>query len=97
MTKVFFLLFSTHYCSTEDVHHREIMADADLLFEKRPDEYRITWQGHDFLAFIQDGGIWAKTKKEVAGSGGRFVFKLVQSLAEAFVEEKIEDHTGLKL
>ncbi len=51
--------------SAEDLKrhmHAKWLSDAGLLLEENDGVFRITNQGHDYLAAIRDDGIWKKTK-----------------------------------
>jgi hypothetical protein len=44
------------------VHHAHLLCDACLLCEVAPGEFRMTSQGHDFLAVVRDEDTWAEAK-----------------------------------
>jgi hypothetical protein len=50
--------------------HAKWLSDAGLFEEVNPGVFRITNQGHDYLAAIRDEGVWKRTKDVAAGLGG---------------------------
>ncbi len=44
------------------VYHAHLLCDAGLLREVAPGEFRMTSQGHDFLAVVRDEDMWAEAK-----------------------------------
>ncbi|MCD9148080.1 DUF2513 domain-containing protein [Pseudophaeobacter flagellatus] len=77
--------------------HVRLLCDACFVAQVGNGTYRLTNSGHDYLDAIRDEGIWEKTKKAVAETGGSAGLELVKKVATAFVKKKIEDHTGLEL
>lgn len=55
--------------------------------------YRITNQGHDYLAAIRDDGVWAKTKAaaaKVGGGAGGVALGLMKEIATGYVREELK-------
>jgi hypothetical protein len=79
-------------------YHLEIMADAGLLrqFGKHGDEFRMTWQGHEFVDSVRDPEIWRKTLEGAETAKG-FTFELLRDLAKGFLRTKLKEHTGVDI
>lgn len=56
----------------------------------------LTWAGHDFLDAVRDPDIWRQTSRALQQAGA-FTFALVKALAQAFLQQKLEEQTGIKL
>jgi hypothetical protein len=92
-----------------ELFHIDLMADAGLIRKLDVDHpgigypevaevmYEITWAGYEHLDAVRDKSIWEKTKTEVGKVGGSVTLELAKKLATAFVRQKIEQQTGLKL
>ena len=69
-----FLLASSHLRADPDTlkrfMHAKWVADAGLFLEEKKAIYRITNQGHDYLAAIRNDTIWNKTKDSAQKAGG---------------------------
>ena len=77
--------------------HFLLMADAGLVRHNGNGYYRLTNQGHDYLAAIKDDGIWSQTKSAVAETGGSASLEILKQLATGFIKKKISQHTGIEL
>lgn len=88
-------------CDTEAdkkwLHHIRLLDDYGYLSEINEGVYRLTAYGYDFIDSIRDDGVWEKTKKAVAETGGNATVELIKSIASGFLKEKLEKHTGLEL
>ena len=82
---------------TKRHYHIQLLSDAGFLIQTGNGTYRMTNQGHDFLASIRDEGIWAQTKEVVAETGGHVALELVKSVSYGFLKKKIEKHAGIEL
>ncbi|UWQ10613.1 DUF2513 domain-containing protein [Aliiroseovarius crassostreae] len=71
--------------------------DSEYLKFEYAQEMRLTYNGHDYIAAIQDDGIWNRTKQAVAETGGVATVEVVKSLAMGFAKKKLSEHTGLEL
>ncbi len=76
--------------------HAQWLADAGLFKELKPDVYRITNQGHDFLAATRRNDIWDRTKATAAGVGG-VTLGLMKDIALAYLKQELTDRLGLPL
>ena len=66
--------------------HVKWLTDAGLFLEVSRDVFRITNQGHDYLAAICNEGIWRKTK-DVAASVGGVTLGILKDIAVTYVKE----------
>jgi len=79
-------------------YHAKLLCDAGFFCSiNKEGLYRITNQGHDYIDAIRDDGIWQKTKKAVAETGGSATLEIIKSVAMAFAKEEIRKHTGLDI
>lgn len=76
--------------------HAVWLSDAGLFREENKGVFRITDQGHDYLAAIRDEGIWKKTK-EAASTAGGVSLGIMVDIATAYVRQKLSDQLGLSL
>ncbi|WP_208348092.1 DUF2513 domain-containing protein [Pseudaestuariivita rosea] len=85
--------------SPEDGYQLLLMRDERLIEGKDANLglFRLTAAGHNYLDSMRDEGVWSKTKKAVAETGGNATLEIVKKIAVGFLEKKIEDKTGLKL
>ena len=58
--------------------------------------FRLTNQGHDYLAAIRDDGIWQKTK-EAASSAGGVGLGVMKDIAVAYVKQELSTRLGMAL
>lgn len=68
--------------------HSEWLCDAGLFVPVGRDTYRITNQGHDYLAAIRDEGVWRRTK-DVGRQAGGISLSLMVDVAGALLKEKV--------
>ena len=78
-------------------YHAQLLCDSGYLLQINDAGYRLTAEGHDFIASIRDEGIWEKTKATVAEMGSGVSLQIMKSLAYELLKEKISTHTGIKL
>ena len=84
------LIITTLEGSTEkDNFHIQLLCDAGLLMKTNTNTYRITNDGHDFIANISDKTIWKKTK-EKAKKLGNDAIPILGKIALDLVLEKLE-------
>jgi len=88
------------------VYHFLLMEDAGLVVCLRPAEdrrsltneaFRMTFQGHEYLATIRDEGIWADTKNLVRETGGNASLEIIKAIAVGLLRKKISQHTDIQL
>lgn len=85
--------------SAEDLKrhmHAKWLSDAGLLLEEDVGVFRITNQGHDYLAAIRDDGIWKKTKAAASGAGG-VGLNVMKDIAVAYVKQEISARLGVQI
>lgn len=85
--------------STEDLKrhmHAKWLSDAGLLLEENDGVFRITNQGHDYLAAIRDDGIWKKTKAAASSAGG-VGLGVMRDIAVAYVKQELSARLGLQI
>jgi hypothetical protein len=78
-------------------YHVMLAADAGLVAPVGKSTYRLTNVGHDYLDAIRDDGIWERTKRQVAETGGNATLDILKQLAIGALKKKISDHTGVDL
>ena len=76
--------------------HARWLADAGLFHEVNRDVFRITNQGHDYLASIKDEGIWRKTKASAASVGG-VGLGVMKDIAVAYVKQELAAKLGVQI
>lgn len=76
--------------------HAKWLTDAGLFVEENDGVFRITNQGHDYLAAIRDDGVWQKTKAAASSAGG-VGLALMKDIALAYVRQELSGRLGLKL
>lgn len=69
-------------------YHLMLLCDAGLFVEVNSGVYRLTNDGHDWLAAVRDDTIWNKTK-EATGKVGGAGLQLIGSIAAGFVKQKL--------
>jgi predicted transcriptional regulator len=90
----FDLLLEATIEEKKELHHLQILCDAGYLSVNEKKHYRITNQGHDFLAVIRDDTIWQKIKTIVAPVGGA-TLGIIKNVGEALLKSGISSQTGL--
>ena len=76
--------------------HAEWLADAGFFLEVNNGVFRITNQGHDYLAAIRNDTVWAKTKEGAAKVGG-VTLNMMKDIAVSYLKKEIAEKTGLDL
>ena len=76
--------------------HAKWLADAGLLLEVNDGVFRITNQGHDYLAAIRDEGVWQRTKEAAAGLGG-VTLGVMKDIAVGYLKKEAAERLGLSL
>lgn len=76
--------------------HPVWLSDAGFFHEVNDGVFRITNQGHDYLAAIRDDGIWTKTK-EAASTAGGVGLGIMKDIAVAYVKQELATRLGLPL
>lgn len=85
--------------STEDLKrhmHAKWLADAGLFLEVNEGVFRLTNQGHDYLASIRDEGIWRKTKESAASVGG-VGLSIMKDIAVAYAKQELSIKLGINI
>lgn len=85
--------------SAEDVkqhYHCELLCDAGLMHTDGNGVYRMTNQGHDYLAVIRSNKIWEKTKEGASKIGGASLGVLMD-LAVAYIKKEAATKLGIDL
>jgi hypothetical protein len=59
--------------------------------EQIPRIRRLTWQGHEFIANIQNDDIWSRTKARIAGLS-HVALPIIAAIAESEVKQKLGLH-----
>lgn len=76
--------------------HAILLCDAGFFHEVQSGIFRITNQGHDYLAAIRDDGVWKKTK-EAASTAGGVGLGIMKDIAVAYVKQELSTRLGLPL
>jgi hypothetical protein len=66
---------------------------ADLGGGKR---FRLTNDGHDFLAAVRDDDVWSKTKSEAKKVGG-VTLDMLTEIAKSLLKAKLSEAFGLQI
>lgn len=77
-------------------HHAELLCDAGLFKSENKGVYRMTNQGHDYLAVIRNDTIWTKTKAGAAKVGGT-TLGMLKDIAVAYVKQEATERLGISL
>lgn len=83
-----FLVPLTH--DTVDVrrsHHAKLLCDDGLFEEVNEDVYRLTNQGHDFLAAIKLEGAWEK----IQGTAGHLSLGAMKIVGDKIIHKTLDD------
>lgn len=76
--------------------HAEWLCDAGFFAPVGKHTFRITNQGHDYLAAIRDEGVWTRAKAAATGVGG-VTLSIMKDIAVAIVKQEASKHLGLPL
>lgn len=76
--------------------HAVWLSDAGFFQQVNDGVFRITNQGHDYLAVIRDDGVWKKTK-EAASTAGGVGLSVMKDIAVAYVKQELSTRLGLAL
>ena len=76
--------------------HAILLCDAGFFHEVHGGIFRLTNQGHDYLAAIRDDGIWQKTK-EAASTAGGVGLGVMKDIAVAYAKQELSTQLGLSL
>ena len=76
--------------------HAELLCDAGFLLAVREGVYRMTNQGHDYLAVVRSDTIWKKTKSASAELGG-VTLGIMKDMAVAYLKQEAKQKLGLDL
>lgn len=77
-------------------YHLQLLCDAGLMKEVQPSVFRMTNQGHDFIATIRSDSIWSKTKSGAAQIGGA-TLGILKDIATAYLKQEAKKVLGLDL
>lgn len=76
--------------------HAVWLSDASFFQEVNKGVFRITNQGHDYLAAIRDDGVWQKTKAAASTAGG-VGLGVMKDIAVAYVRQELSTRLGISL
>jgi len=76
--------------------HAVWLSDAGFFQEVNKGVFRITNQGHDYLAAIRDEGVWQKTKAAASTAGG-VSLGIMKDIAVAYVRQELSTRLGIPL
>jgi|SRR5690625_62100 len=73
--------------------HVHLLCDAGFFQKVGEGTFRITNQGHDFLAAIRDDTIWKKTKAAASAAGG-LSLNIMLDIALGYLKQKVSTYLG---
>lgn len=76
--------------------HAEVLCDAGFFVAVNKGVYRITNQGHDYIAAVRTETVWNKTK-EAANQLGGVTLGIMKDLAVAYIKQEAKERLGLDL
>ncbi|WP_412050248.1 DUF2513 domain-containing protein [Hoeflea sp. Naph1] len=76
--------------------HAELLCDAGFFEAVNKGVYRITNQGHDYLAAVRSDTVWNKTK-ESAGQLGGVTLGIMRDLAVGYIKQEAKIKLGIDL
>ncbi len=77
-------------------YHLQLLNDAGLMLETQKGVYRMTNQGHDFVAAIRSDTIWTKTKAGASQIGG-VTLGILKDLAVSYLKQEAKKTLGIDL
>jgi hypothetical protein len=79
-------------------YHADLLCDAGLLLSsgRSNDVFRLTNDGHDYIAAIRSNKAWEKTKEGAAKVGG-MTLGMMKDLALAYVKQEASEKLGIQL
>ncbi len=77
-------------------YHIELLCDGGLLTPLGVGTYRMTNQGHDFVAAIRDDTIWKRTKEGAAQVGG-VTLGVLKDIAVAYAKQEVRVKLGIEI
>jgi len=77
-------------------YHAELLCDAGLCYSTNTGVYRITNQGHDYLAAIRSETVWNKTQNAASELGG-VTLSIMRDLAVSFIKQEAKAKLGIDL
>ena len=72
--------------------HAVLLTDAGFFAKVNDGVFRITNQGHDYLASIRDDGIWTRTKAaagKIGGGAGGVALGVMKEIATGYVRQEL--------
>lgn len=86
------ILATTYMNADEDTlkrfMHAKWLADAGLFLEEKKGVFRITNQGHDYLAAIRSDTVWNKTKESAQVVGG-VTLGMMKEIAVGYARQEL--------
>ncbi|WP_155657647.1 DUF2513 domain-containing protein [Aliivibrio fischeri] len=59
-------------------------------------DYRLTWNGHEFLDAIRQNEVWSTIKTEFKDASISTIFKVGKELVEGITKKKLEKYIGFE-
>ena len=78
------------------LYHIALLSDAGLMTQISSANYRMTNQGHDYLAAVRSDTVWNKTKVGAAKVGG-MTLKMMMDVAIAYGKQEVAEKLGINL
>lgn len=86
------------YDSEAIEYHLDILADSPYVmgreFRGTIHDYRLTWEGHEFLDSISDDNRWQEIKRTSSKVGG-LTFEMIAKIATELLTKAVSGQLGL--
>lgn len=76
--------------------HAELLCDAGFFAAANKGVYRMTNQGHDYLAAVRSDTVWNKTKDAASQLGG-VTLGIMKDLAVGYIKQEAKSKFGFDL
>ncbi len=80
----------------KEEYHVLLACDAGLMLEQGDSVFRLTSQGHDYIAAIRSDTIWKKTKDGAEKVGG-VTLAVMKDIAVAYAKQELSTRLGLNI
>jgi hypothetical protein len=74
------LLWSAHHASESRYRDAEVRGVVGDTMGRRRDQYRITWDGYEFLEAARSDTLWNDAKRKVATTTGALAFEFIRAV-----------------
>jgi Hypothetical protein (DUF2513) len=80
----------------KEEYHVHLACDAGIMCQQGDVMFRLTSQGHDYIASIRSETIWKKTMDGAASIGGASL-GVMKDLALVYVKQELKERLGVDL